>query len=219
MGDHGRVGASRSSKADETRTRLLEAAELLFAERGLSAVSNRQISEAAGQGNNFAVGYHFGTRTDLLTALLKARQEPIDVIRARMVAELDSAAPLRDWLRCLVMPQLEYIGTAPGPTHFGRFWLHLATDPASVELVYREAMESVPLAAILEGMYRSLPDLPEEAIRVRNIMSQNILIATFADFERTRNELGAQDTTSWSAFSESMVDGLVGLWSAPVSAA
>ena len=33
------------------------------------AVSNRQISEAAGQGNNAAACYHFGTRTDLLRAI------------------------------------------------------------------------------------------------------------------------------------------------------
>lgn len=48
---------------------LLAAAERLFAERGMHAVSNRQISEAASQGNNAAVCYHFGTRTDLLRAI------------------------------------------------------------------------------------------------------------------------------------------------------
>lgn len=211
------MSVDRSSRADETRGRLLGAAERLFAERGLSAVSNRQISEAAGQGNNFAVGYHFGTRADLLLALLNAHQKPIDEIRARMVAEVGYVSELRDWLRCLVQPQLEHIGTSSGPTYYGQFWCQLMTDPSSIELVYQEAFQSEPLARILEGMYRSLPALPEETVRVRNLMSQNILISTFADFERSRNELGALDVTSWSGFSESMVDGLVGLWLAPVT--
>lgn len=217
MGDHGGVSADRNSRADETRARLLSAAERLFAERGLSAVSNRQISEAAGQGNNFAVGYHFGTRSDLLLALLKAHQEPIDAIRARMVSEVGYVSELRDWLRCLVQPQLEHIGTSPGLTYYGQFWQQFLNDPGSVELVYREAFESGPLTTILTEMYRRLPALPEETVRVRNLMSQNTLISTFADFERSRNELGALDTTSWSGFSDSMVDGLVGLWLAPVT--
>ncbi|WP_050792836.1 TetR/AcrR family transcriptional regulator [Gordonia neofelifaecis] len=212
------MSADRSSRADETRARLLAAAERLFAEHGLTAVSNRQISEAAGQGNNFAVGYHFGSRTELIRELLRSHQEPIDAIRARMVSEVGYVSQVRDWLRCLVQPQLEHIGTSPGPTYYGQFWRQLANDPASVELVYREGAESQPLADILSGLYRTLPALPEEAVRVRNLMSQNILISTFADFEHRRNELGALDITSWSGFSESMVDGLVGLWLAPVTA-
>lgn len=48
-------------------------------------------------------------------------------------------------------------------------------------------------------------------------MSKNILISTLADFELNRNELGALDKRSWSDFSEAMVDGLVGLWLAPVT--
>ncbi|WP_272459542.1 TetR/AcrR family transcriptional regulator [Polyangium jinanense] len=53
----------RQTHGSETREVILAAAERLFAEHGVAAVSNRQVSEAAGQGNNFAVGYHFGTST------------------------------------------------------------------------------------------------------------------------------------------------------------
>jgi len=207
----------RRDRSDETRVALMSAAERLFAERGLDAVSNRQISEAAGQANNYAVGYHFGSRADLLTALLESHQEPLDVIRARTVEDLGDEPGLRDWLRCLVQPQLEYIDTRPGPCYFGQFWLAMATTPSTAELLYREAAKSRPLSTTLNGMYGSLPALPEEAIRVRNLMSQNSLIATYADFERRRNELGASDSSSWQGFSDSMVDGLLGLWSAPAS--
>ena len=61
--------AVRSHRSTGTREAILSAAEWLFAERGMYAVSNRQISEAAGQGNNAAACYHFGTRTDLLRAI------------------------------------------------------------------------------------------------------------------------------------------------------
>ena len=44
--------AARSDRASTTQEAILTAAERLFAEHGVFAVSNRQVSEAAGQGNN-----------------------------------------------------------------------------------------------------------------------------------------------------------------------
>jgi Bacterial regulatory proteins, tetR family len=75
-----RVTAARPLSSDRsvsTRQAILSAAERLFAERGMYAVSNRQISEAAGQGNNAAACYHFGTRTDLLRAIENKHRVPI----------------------------------------------------------------------------------------------------------------------------------------------
>ncbi|MGO3327402.1 MAG: TetR/AcrR family transcriptional regulator [Gordonia sp. (in: high G+C Gram-positive bacteria)] len=207
----------RGVKAEETRQRLLACAERLFAEQGLDAVSNRQISEGAGQANNYAVGYHFGSRTELLRTLLRMHVERLDVIRQRNIDDIGTSTELRDWLRCLIAPQLEYIGTGPGVSYFGQFWLAMATSPATAPVLYTEAARSESLAVTLAGMYAALPPLAEETVRVRNLMTQNILITTFADFERRRNELGASDSTSWQGFSDAMVDGLVGLWSAPVT--
>ena len=45
---------ARSDRSTGTREAILSAAEWLFAERGMYAVSNRQISEAAGQATNAA---------------------------------------------------------------------------------------------------------------------------------------------------------------------
>ncbi|PRC61159.1 TetR family transcriptional regulator, partial [Mycobacterium sp. ITM-2017-0098] len=42
----------RADRATTTQEAILKAAERLYAEHGVYAVSNRQVSEAAGQGNN-----------------------------------------------------------------------------------------------------------------------------------------------------------------------
>src|SRR5699024_7108128 len=63
------TGAARADRGAGTREVILDTAERLFVEHGTGVVSNRQISEAAGQGNNTAVGYHFGTRADLVRAI------------------------------------------------------------------------------------------------------------------------------------------------------
>ncbi len=97
---------TRTDRAGETREAILVAAERMFAELGLAAVSNRQVSEAAGQGNNFAVGYHFGTRVDLVRAIIARHSERVEEVRGRMLATLGDGAGIRDWAACPVCPAL-----------------------------------------------------------------------------------------------------------------
>src|SRR4051794_41890454 len=54
-----------STIAPSTKEQIVLAAEALFAERGIEGVSLRQIGAAAGNGNNSAVQYHFGTKDRL----------------------------------------------------------------------------------------------------------------------------------------------------------
>lgn len=208
---------AQSAQAAATRDLLLTAAEDLFAERGIATVSNRQISESAGQGNNYAVGYHFGSRIGLLESLLRRHNEPIEEIRGHLVDEVGYIGEVRDWLRCLVQPQFEYIGTSARRTHFASLCAQMATDPGARDLLYLAAADSPSLIQILEGLYRTLPPLPAEAVAVRNQMTQNVLVTTFADFERSRNQADALDMSSWQTFSGAVVDGLVGLWLAPAT--
>lgn len=50
---------------------IIKAAALkLFAERGIDGVTVRQIAEAAGQKNHAAVGYHFGSKEELVRELI-----------------------------------------------------------------------------------------------------------------------------------------------------
>nr|MDT0524064.1 TetR family transcriptional regulator [Streptomyces sp. DSM 41633] len=100
---------ARADRASSTQEAILKAAERLYAEHGVFAVSNRQVSEAAGQGNNAAVGYHFGTKTDLVRAVARRHAERIEVGRQRMMAQVGDSADLRDWLACAVRPVTEHL--------------------------------------------------------------------------------------------------------------
>src|SRR5215212_3083083 len=99
----------RTERASITREAILAAAERLFAEHGVYAVSNRQVSEAAGQGNNAAVGYHFGTKTDLVRGIEQKHRASIDRLLERMVAETGDSTELRDWVACLVSSLTEHL--------------------------------------------------------------------------------------------------------------
>tara|TARA_X000000368_G_scaffold97127_1_gene74644 strand:- start:1416 stop:1952 length:537 start_codon:yes stop_codon:yes gene_type:complete len=74
----------------------------MFAEDGVFAVTNRQITEAAGQKNESALNYHFGTRNELIIALLSRRGSELDTIRGELLAHHGDNPTTRELLQLLV---------------------------------------------------------------------------------------------------------------------
>lgn len=99
--------SGKKPKASESgRDAILDAAEQLFAERGLDAVSLRTINTEAGY-SVAALHYHFGTRDGLIKALLARTQPPMLERRARMIQILrESGDPpsVHGIAAALVMP-------------------------------------------------------------------------------------------------------------------
>ncbi|MEV7040605.1 TetR family transcriptional regulator [Amycolatopsis sp. NPDC051061] len=205
------------ARAHATREAILTAAERLYAEHGVLAVSNRQISEAAGQGNNTAVGYHFGTRADLVRAIARRHSERVEELRARMLAGLDDGADLRDWVACLVHPSTEYLAAAGRPSWFARFTAQVMTEPSLRSAVAVETLSSPSLARTVDGLSRCLPELPAEVRAERNAMTRQLLIHTMAERERAVAEGGDTPRASWREAATGLTDALVGLWRAPVT--
>ncbi|RRO17238.1 TetR/AcrR family transcriptional regulator [Saccharopolyspora rhizosphaerae] len=203
-----------TSRANATKERILDVAERLFAEQGVFAVSNRQISEAAGQGNNAAVGYHFGTKADLLRAIVSRHSEPIEVRRQQLVAECDDSREVRDWLACLVLPSVEHHASLRGST-LARFTAQLMSDPSLRELVVAEALTGPTLMRIMDGLNDCLPELPLRAKIVRNDMTRHVLVHMMAEQERALAEGTARLT--WEETAQNVIDALTGLWLAPVA--
>jgi AcrR family transcriptional regulator len=73
-----------------TERRLLLAAERLFAERGIDAVSLRAIMAAAGA-NVASVHYHFGSKPALVEALIKDRSEQVSARRSELLAAIETS--------------------------------------------------------------------------------------------------------------------------------
>ncbi|MCG5434201.1 TetR/AcrR family transcriptional regulator [Mycobacterium sp. MYCO198283] len=210
--------SARAERVNGTREAILTAAERLFAEHGVTAVSNRQVSEAAGQGNNAAVGYHFGTKTDLVRAIERRHRVPIERVREAMVAELGPAPDMRDWVACLVCPLTDHLEQLGNPTWYARFAAQVMTDPAHHSMVVRDALSSPSLVEVINGISGCLPELPPDVIAERNIMGRNLLMHTCADRERGLAQGQAVPRSSWAAAGAGLIDAIVGLWLAPVTA-
>jgi AcrR family transcriptional regulator len=83
--------AARGRAEESGRAAIMDAAERLFAERGIDAVSLRTINAEAGY-SVAALHYHFATRDGLVRALLERAQPPMFAERERMIAQLSSQA-------------------------------------------------------------------------------------------------------------------------------
>jgi AcrR family transcriptional regulator len=210
----------RTERASSTQEAILVAAERLYAEHGMFAVSNRQVSEAAGQGNNAAVGYHFGTKADLVRAIEQKHRGPVEQLREQMVAELlDSSdtAVMRDWVACLVRPLTDHLEALGNPTWYARFAAQAMTDPAYYNIIVKGALSSASLVQVVDGINSCLPNLPAEVRFERNIMARNLLMHTCADRERALVAGSAMRQTSWRGAASGLIDAIVGLWLAPVT--
>ncbi|MFI7132303.1 TetR/AcrR family transcriptional regulator [Nonomuraea sp. NPDC050153] len=207
----------RAERAEVTRERILAAAERLFAEHGVLAVSNRQVSEAAGQGNNAAVGYHFGTKTHLVRAVARKHAEPIERIRESMVSGLTDSAGVRDWVACMVRPVTEHLSDLGSPTWYARFVAQVVTDPALRAIMADETRSSASLRRTVEGFNRCLPELPAEVRAERGDMARQLIVLTCADRERALAEGAPTPRATWHDAATGLIDALVGMWLAAVT--
>jgi len=115
-----------TTATDDTRTRLLAAAETLFAERGVDAVSLREITRAAGQANTSALQYHFGDRRALLSAIAAKHEEGISARRHGLLDQYEAEGrdDLRSLASGLVLPLASKLTDPDG----GRCYLRIVAE-------------------------------------------------------------------------------------------
>ncbi len=99
------------------KTRMILVAEALFAEGGINGVSMREIAAKAGQGNHFAVQYHFGSREGLVEAIFDYRMEQMEPIRAQMLAEAEARGRLADARTLMAIVYLPQFDLPDGEGH------------------------------------------------------------------------------------------------------
>ena len=105
----------------DTKTRILDTAERLFAQKGFDAVSLRTIIASA-KVNLAAVHYHFGSKQALVHAVISRRLRPINEERLTQLAEIRIKAgrrpvKLEHVLECLFRPLFRVqANSKAGPT-------------------------------------------------------------------------------------------------------
>ncbi|HZP28791.1 MAG TPA: TetR family transcriptional regulator [Acidimicrobiia bacterium] len=203
-----------------TRERMILAAERLFAERGVSGVSLREIGAEAGQRNNSAAQYHFGSKQGLVDAIAEYRMGPINEQRLAQLDELDRSGrghDLRGLVEALVEPFAE-LACGDAPTWYARFLEQTMADPDVVLFGTLTRPEMRGLREAVERIERALDELPAPLRGQRLALAGSLVVRAVADHERARHRRGPRARPVAAAlFVSDLVDATVGLLTAPVS--
>lgn len=205
------VTAGRRVRSDALATRalLLRTAERLFAERGVHAVSNRQIAEAAGQGSNSAVGYHIGTKADLVAAIIQAHAAPMDRVRERMLRRAEGSGDLRAYVACLVLPVTGHLADLGVPSWYARFAAQMSIDPVLRTVVMASATASPEMRRVMDGVLALLPRDP--MVTQRAGMVRHLIIHTCADQEQALADGNAPRADTWPRTGALLIDAIEAL--------
>src|SRR5690606_34691261 len=145
-----------------TAGKLLDVAERLCAEKGLEAVSIRDVAKAAGV--SLSVIYHdYKSRNDLLKAAMNRRFQELLQMRAPLFAELEGAAKpdLDKLLYAIIAPVTLLRTNRPDGWVVGQFLAQILLSP--IPDVRNEVDASVKhLRDLAHLMQRALPHLSLE---------------------------------------------------------
>ncbi len=164
-----------------TKTRLLDTAERLFARHGIEATSLRIITREAGV-NLAAVNYHFQSKEALLDAVIARRLEPVNERRFAMLDACEKAAgngplPPGEVLDALLRPVLEMLS---GPAReFAPMMSRILTESSDLtEKVFQKHLAHVSVR-FFAAFERAIPHLPRKELFWRLLFTFGAVSHTF----------------------------------------
>jgi AcrR family transcriptional regulator len=183
-----RMKTAPRAASEQTRDQIKMAAQMLFARRGIDAVTVQQIVDAAGQRNNAALYYHFRTKEELIRQMVVDGAAVLDARRREMLDDMEKRggpASIREVMLILFMPVIE-LGEDERWRGYIRFISHLqASDPKTL----RDALNNRWNAGYVEcvnHLKRMLPGpaaIVEQRLSMLAIYSNAVLSAHEAALE------------------------------------
>jgi AcrR family transcriptional regulator len=203
-----------NSSGAATRAKLLRTAERLFAKNGIDGVSVRDITGTAGA-NSAAVHYHFGSKQDLIAAILHRRLEGLGVRRAQLLDQLEAheTPDLRDVVTALLLPTVELSrDRRGGGHHYLGFLVAVGEHPTSMHLITDEVD---PLTErYLSVLRRTLPEVPPEVVLFRFGVAKDLVNRVLRQ-GAVREWLRRHASDDDKVLFDQLVDFLVGAFAAP----
>lgn len=170
----------------DTRTKILDTAEKLFANNGVAAVSLREINAAAGVSPS-VLHYHFGGRDELIATMLERRLPALNTKRSAMLAELQDSpreVTVRDLLSVTLLPLVELIrDEGKSGQRFMKVLarLHLERNPVYQALTMKYYPES--RLEVFDELMKRCPDCTPEILETRMAMAIDAMFSTLAAFD------------------------------------
>ncbi len=196
---------------------LIDAAAQLFAERGIDNVSIAEIVRTAGQRNVSAVHYHFGSRDEILRAVL-ARHVPAIAARRRELLERARARPpsdVRSAAEAIVRPVTEFAQRGWRERAYLQIGSELTgvMDRAAPDI--RDLMAATDGQAAWKVLRQRCSEVPADLWRQRREICIVFIGRAAADRARQLDGGGQPNVLSDDRFVDNLVDMVIGAMTAP----
>jgi len=205
----------------------MDSAEELFARYGIDAVSNRRITEHAGTSNHSAVAYHFGTRDELILAMVDRHLSATESRRAERIAALGDDPTLHDLVACRILPVVEELDALSVPSWRARFLRQARSVPSVTRLLESRAGEPDDYDVLVRHTPLSADEASRRLMRGRAGIISYLVFGVCAEFEarsevageKAGEKAGGEDGAegSWLDVGYFLIDSVVGLLTAPVT--
>lgn len=194
---------------------LMVAAEKLFGQRGIEAVSLREIAAAANNANNSAVQYHFGSKENLVQAVFEMRMPPLDAARALQLTKLKKNCnpSLRSLLEALLLPVLEVFDNQKLEA-FVLFMSRLSHRDNSEHPFFRTARKNPASFEIVEAIAKQFAHLPHEAFSIRLRLATDLFLDSIAEYRRLE-KLKTNPYANAQAFWDEVLDMVLAVLQTP----
>ncbi len=189
---------------NETRTRILDAAEEQFMQHGFEGASMRMLTAKA-EVNLAAINYHFGSKDALIEAVFRRRLDPMNAERIAELDQLEKEAAGKGLtpdaiIRAFIGASLRMIEDARGGgRNFIRLLGRAYTEPAKpirqlIGQMYAPAMERFKAA-----FAKALPELPKDELVWRMHFMFGTLAYTLAATDTVQLIAGAKPEDRYDA--------------------
>jgi AcrR family transcriptional regulator len=167
-----RKAAPLDTTSQDTKSRILDAAEHLFMEHGFEATSLRSLTSAASV-NLAAVNYHFGSKEELFQAVLTRRLDAMNQERIDLLAKLEREAGDRPVacekiLSAMLIPALRLARDEKrGGKNFLRLLGRAYADPAPFIRNFLSEQYADMIGRFKEAFLKALPHLTRQELTWR----------------------------------------------------
>lgn len=187
--------SSRATRAPSanTKSQIKAAAQMLFARQAIDGVTVQQIISAAGQRNNAALHYHFGSKEELIRQLVIDGAQVLEGRRQTMLQEIDARGgptSIREIVLVLVMPVVE-LSNDERWNGYIRFTSNLqASDPDKLRSALNNRWNAsyVRCFADLKQMLPLPAEIAEQRLSIFAIYANAILSAREAAMEMQKSK-------------------------------
>jgi AcrR family transcriptional regulator len=211
-----------SSPAENTASRIIDAAERLFIRDGIDATSLRAVTREAGV-NVAAIHYYFGSRDELLRAVLDRIVTPVNerrlvLLNQALAANRGKPLAVEEILRIFLLPDLEAVERLRDRgveiAHFVAR-AYAAPSPTLKRLIEEQFGESS--ARFLAELARALPAIDRAELEFRFRCIVGVIVRLFGA-AAPRGIAGGLDTADIVPTLDRIVGFLAPGLAAPISA-